>query len=58
MMAFGWLDRALIPNTDGYRLMLLLHDGRRLVTSVRRGDDGIHRLDGMPIVQVAGWMRA
>ena len=58
MMALGWLDRALIPNTDGYRLMLLLDNGQRLVTLVRRGDDGIHRLDGVPIVQVTGWMRA
>ena len=55
MKPHGWLDRALIPNTDGYRLTLLLHDGQMVTTSVQRGADGMHLLKTISIGQVAGW---
>lgn len=57
MKGYGWLDRALIPNTDGYRLTLLLDTGRVVTTSVRCGSDGMHSLDGVSIRQVVGWAR-
>lgn len=57
MKKHGWLDRAWIPNIDGYCLTLLLNDGRVVTTSVRRGLDGMHALDGVGIGQIVGWAR-
>jgi hypothetical protein len=56
MLCRVWRDRALIPNKDGYRLTLLLDDGRRVATSVQRGRDGLHSLEDVSIRQVVGWL--
>jgi hypothetical protein len=52
-----WLPREWIPNRAGYKLTLLLHDGRIVDTHVTQepGPAGIHVLSGVHIAQVAGW---
>ena len=56
IVAYDWLDKAWIPNTEGRRVLLLLDDGTTKETSVARAPNGgLHFLLDVPITRVVAW---
>jgi hypothetical protein len=54
----GWTPRAFIPNREGYRLRVLLANGRIETVTVARDALGRHYLPDVPITLVQGWRPA
>lgn len=49
-----WHEPALLPNCDGFRFVALTKYGER-EAAVKRGDDGMHRVVGVPFAAIIGW---
>lgn len=70
MVVFGFFEEEMcsmkrlnpassIPNIDGYKILAKIRNsdgsyGWRIV-QVKRGEDGLHRLDGVDLDRVIGW---
>lgn len=54
----AWRNRADIPNTDGYKLLIRHVNGSEYLTTVMRGEDGLHRLANIAITDVVSWIPA
>ncbi|HEY0200320.1 MAG TPA: hypothetical protein VGC24_01360 [Burkholderiaceae bacterium] len=53
-----WQPLALIPNTQGYRFIGMRKDGTEVSCVVRRGDDGMHRVEGEAFTNLRAWRPA
>ena len=51
----GLHERCDLPNRDGYKFTGVTHTGERVPCHVVKGPDGIHRVAGAKLTDLAGW---
>lgn len=47
-----------LPNTDGFLFTGITWSFERVQCSIKRGDDGIHRIVGASLSDLRGWIPA